>query len=254
MNQVIPFNFDNRPVRTVMVDEAPWFIARDVCNILEIKNVSDTLKTKRIDSKGKEYVNFPENEKADIDTIYISPSGRGQRRKALCVNEPGLYRLIFQSRKPEAERLKTWVFTEVLPQIRKTGSWGTTLPDEVRGVIADIPLTDAVPAIAAAMRQDGCSQNAVWLALGVIERLLANLGLYSENERLKRRCQFTPDDEREILALHEAGYKVSQISDRTKKGRTRIKRTIEKAAASAQPGLFEGETMVAAHRGKGEAV
>ena len=41
----------------------------------------------------------------------------------ICVNEPGVYRLIFKSRKPEAEQLKTWVFEEVLPMIRKTGKY-----------------------------------------------------------------------------------------------------------------------------------
>jgi hypothetical protein len=48
----------------------------------------------------------------------------------LTVNEPGLYRLIFQSRKPEAEKFKTWVFTAVLPQIRRTGTFGPGGQDE----------------------------------------------------------------------------------------------------------------------------
>ncbi|MDR0759387.1 MAG: hypothetical protein LBF74_04670, partial [Treponema sp.] len=52
----------------------------------------------------------------------------------LTVNEPGLYRLIFQSRKPEAEKFKTWVFTEILPQIRRTGAYvqpGQTVMDRI---------------------------------------------------------------------------------------------------------------------------
>jgi prophage antirepressor-like protein len=123
MNQVIPFNFESHEIRTVTVEQSPWFVARDVCNTLEIKNVSQALQTIRIDHKGREYLNFPANEKADIPLIYISSNGARQTRKTLCVNEPGLYRLIFQSHKPEAERLKAWVFNDVLPQIRKTGKY-----------------------------------------------------------------------------------------------------------------------------------
>jgi hypothetical protein len=102
-DQLTPFTFGDHAVRTALVNGEPWFIAKDVCDILGIQNSRDTLAKL-----------LPENEKG-VDTIY-TPGGK---QEMLTVNEPGLYRLIFQSRKPEAERFKTWVFTEVLPRIRR---------------------------------------------------------------------------------------------------------------------------------------
>jgi hypothetical protein len=90
-----------------VIEKEPWFIVKDVSDVLGLGNPRETLR------------NFPENEKgvSSADTL-------GGNQEMLVINEPGLYRLIFQSRKPEAERFKTWVFSEVLPQIRKTGSYG----------------------------------------------------------------------------------------------------------------------------------
>jgi prophage antirepressor-like protein len=116
-DQLTPFIDGDRAVRTVMIDDSPWFIAKDVCDILELTN------------HRKAIGNLPENEKG-VTTGY-TPGGK---QEMLTVNEPGLYRLIFQSRKPEAERFKTWVFTAVLPQIRRTGVYiqpGLTLMDRI---------------------------------------------------------------------------------------------------------------------------
>jgi len=106
--RLIPLIFNQRTVRTVLIDGAPWFVAKDVCDILEIKNPSDTLK------------DFPESERNTLDSTEGIISGPGNPNVNI-VNEPGLYRLIFQSRKPEAEQFKMWVFNSVLPQIRRTG-------------------------------------------------------------------------------------------------------------------------------------
>jgi prophage antirepressor-like protein len=256
------FSFESHQVRAVMADGTPWFVGRDVCNALEIKNVSDTLRTKRIDSKGKEYINFPENEKADIDIIYISSNGTRQARKTLCVNEPGLYRLIFQSRKPEAERFKTLVFNEILPQIRRTGRY---VPDAVKDVIKKIPLRDAVPAIEAAMRQDGCSINTIWLVTGIVEMLLSYIATYQTEFELQQklnRCKrskrrATPKDIEEIRELHKAGYTKKDISRMTYRGRTVINNALREEVD--QPGLFDDEPtesfggpLIDAARGKGE--
>jgi prophage antirepressor-like protein len=125
-NQIIPFDFENRSIRTVVIDQVPWWVGKDVCDVLEIKNVSNALKRWTDDYKGKKYSNSPESEKLAINIIHISSNGTRQTRSTLCVSEPGLYRLIFQSRKPIAKRFKTWVFNEVLPQLRKTGHFGIT--------------------------------------------------------------------------------------------------------------------------------
>jgi hypothetical protein len=99
---ITPFTYEDQAVRTVLIDDEPWFIAKDVCDVLGIANPRETLR------------NFPENEKGVSTTDTL-----GGKQDMLVVNEPGLYRLIFQSRKSEAERFKTWVFAEVLPRIRR---------------------------------------------------------------------------------------------------------------------------------------
>jgi prophage antirepressor-like protein len=116
-DQLTPFDYGDRAVRTALIDGAPWFIAKDICDILGIARVSDALR------------DFPQNEKGVVSTR--TPGGD---QEMLTVNEPGLYRLIFQSRKPEAEKFKTWVFAEVLPQIRRAGAYaqpGLALMDRI---------------------------------------------------------------------------------------------------------------------------
>jgi prophage antirepressor-like protein len=109
--QLIPLTFQDRAVRTVLIDGVPWFIAKDVCDILGLGNPAETLR------------NFPVDEKGISITDTL-----GGKQAMLTVNEPGLYRLIFQSRKPEAEQFKAWVFNTVLPQIRQAGAFTPLSP------------------------------------------------------------------------------------------------------------------------------
>ena len=101
------FNPTNQPIRVEIRDNAPWFVAKDVCDALQIINITDTMN--RLD----------DDEKL---TSVVSNSGQG--RQMWLVNESGLYNLIFQSRKPEAKAFRKWVTSEVLPSIRKTGGYG----------------------------------------------------------------------------------------------------------------------------------
>jgi prophage antirepressor-like protein len=114
MNAVVPFNFKGNQVRSLMIDDMPWFVARDVCECLEVANVSKA-------------VSRLQDEEKLVSLLVIS----GQNREVLMVNEPGLYRLIFTSNKPEARAFQNWVYHEVLPAIRKTGSYGAmpAMPD-----------------------------------------------------------------------------------------------------------------------------
>lgn len=101
--------FDNEEfgqVRTSIIDDEPYFSLNDVCRILEIKN-SRQAKT-RLNDKG-------------VITNDILTNGGIQ--KADFINESNLYKLVFQSRKPEAERFADWVTSEVLPAIRKHGAY-----------------------------------------------------------------------------------------------------------------------------------
>ena len=106
MSNLSIFTFESQQVRFVGTAEKPEWIAVDLCNIFGIRNVSDTLAKFSEDEKGV----------AIIDTL-------GGEQSLLTLTEPGLYRLIFKSRKDIAKRFQRWVFHEVLPQIRKTGSY-----------------------------------------------------------------------------------------------------------------------------------
>jgi prophage antirepressor-like protein len=117
MNELVKlFNFEQREIRAVEKNGEPWFVAKDVCEVLGIEQPTRSVE------------NSPEDEISKVSTTHLSSNGVEQNREMLVVNEPGLYRLIFQSRKPEAERFKSWVFHEVLPALRKTGSYH--LPEE----------------------------------------------------------------------------------------------------------------------------
>lgn len=105
---IVSFAFEGFEVRTAGDAENPMFVAVDVCKALEIKDASDACERIAADWKGK----------VSIPTL-------GGMQDLLCVNEPGLYELIFASRKPSAAKFRRWVFEEVLPAIRKTGKYET---------------------------------------------------------------------------------------------------------------------------------
>lgn len=106
--EIQTFNFNDASVR-VLTDEAgeSWFVAKDVCNVLELNNVSQALS--RLD----------DDEKQNI----ILNDGISRNPNRAIVSESGLYALILASRKPEACKFKRWITHEVLPQIRKTGGY-----------------------------------------------------------------------------------------------------------------------------------
>mgnify|MGYP000991667536 CR=1 FL=1 len=105
---LVVFDFHDNPVRTVMIDGEPWFVAQDVCRCLGIEKYRDAVARLADDEKGGPVV---------VDTL-------GGQQGMTVLNEPGAYRLIFESRKPEADRFRRWVFHEVLPALRKTGRYG----------------------------------------------------------------------------------------------------------------------------------
>lgn len=103
---------DNHTVRTLMIDNEPWFVAKDVCDILEISKYRDALS--RLDDD--------ERESVLVDTL-------GGKQEMGAVNEYGLYSLIMKSRKSEAKVFKKWITHEVIPSIRKSGKYETFTHD-----------------------------------------------------------------------------------------------------------------------------
>lgn len=108
MSNIMPFQFESKEVRAIThEDGSVWFIAKDVCEVLELANT-----TKAIEG-------LDEDER---NTLTLSEGNRGNPNVNI-ISESGLYKLTFRSNKPEAKRLTKWVTSEVLPTIRKTGSY-----------------------------------------------------------------------------------------------------------------------------------
>ncbi len=103
--QVVPFRFESHEVRTLTIDGNPWFVAKDVCDVLEYANSRKALS---------DHLDDDEKGVTDCDT----PGGKQQMA---VINESGLYTLILRSNKPAAKPFRKWVTAEVLPAIRKTG-------------------------------------------------------------------------------------------------------------------------------------
>lgn len=110
MNSITQFVYDSKSVRTIVIDNQPWFVAKDVCEILEISNNRDALS--RLDADEK-------------NTVALTDGNRGNPNQTV-INEAGLYTLIMSSRKPEAKQFKRWITHEVIPSIRKHGAYMTT--------------------------------------------------------------------------------------------------------------------------------
>jgi anti-repressor protein len=114
MNQLQKiFDFRGHQMRIVDHNNEPWFVATDVCKILDIKNPTQAIQ--RLEDDERSMFNI------------------GRQGEANIVNESGLYELIFASRKPEAKSFKKWVKQEVLPSIRKHGAYMT--PETIEKVL-----------------------------------------------------------------------------------------------------------------------
>lgn len=109
MSNLQIFNYGEVPVRTITKNGEPWWVLKDVCGILEIKNSRDAVK--RLDQDEKDV--------GQIDTL-------GGKQGMTIINESGLYKVILRSDKPEAKKFTRWVTHEVLPAIRKTGIYSVS--------------------------------------------------------------------------------------------------------------------------------
>lgn len=98
--------YQESPVRMQVIDGQPWFVAKDICDILDLSNPRKAVAALDDDEKGV--------------TTSDTPGGKQQVN---IVNESGMYALIFQSRKPAARGFRKWVTSEVLPSIRKFGRY-----------------------------------------------------------------------------------------------------------------------------------
>ena len=104
MNEIQEFvNKQFGTIRTVVIDGEPWFVAKDVCDILGVQNVTQSMQ--------------------QLEDFERSMFNIGRQGEANIISESGFYTLVLRSRKPIAKPFRLWVTQEVLPQIRKTGGY-----------------------------------------------------------------------------------------------------------------------------------
>ena len=107
MNEMQVFNYKSSQVRTVEINNEPWFVLKDVCAVLDLGSAHEV--SERLD----------EDERNQIPLT----DSLGRKQETTILNESGLYNVILRSDKPEAKPFRKWVTSEVLPSIRKTGSY-----------------------------------------------------------------------------------------------------------------------------------
>lgn len=109
-NNIVAFNYEEQQVRTIVKNSEPWFVGKDVADILGYTNTAKAIRD-HVDDEDKL-----------TERIVLS----GQNREVIIINESGLYSLILSSKLPTARAFKRWVTSEVLPAIRKTGGYKIT--------------------------------------------------------------------------------------------------------------------------------
>lgn len=186
-DSILPFTYESQTVRVIEIDGEPWFVLADLCKVLDIGN--PRMVAQRLDSES-------------VSTADVLDA-RGVSHPTNVVNEAGMYEVVFISRKPEAKAFKRWVTGTVLPQIRKTGSYGTpALPDltSLEGISA---ILDAGKA--ALNRAQAAEQRALALEGPAAERDLyrSSTGLQLIGDVANRFKTYAADRWPDLKVLHQ---------------------------------------------------
>lgn len=204
--QVFTFNASNQQVRTVEINEEPFFVAKDVCDILQLTNTRMAVQALDDDERSK----------------YCLP----RQGETWCVNESGLYHLIFQSRKPEAKAFRKWVTSEVLPSLRMTGKYeikprvSIRYPQRGEGMTADVLdllwlIGESLNAgdITAAAMEIGCARGTVSRVLAGKQRSSKVLKVLYRKARENRAADtlyFNPTEYAERLRRNEDYIQIAE--------------------------------------------
>lgn len=106
-NKMQLFSFEGAQIRSVVIDGEPWFVAKDVCNVLGVQQPARAVENLDSDEVSKTHI---------TDSL-------NRQQETYIVNESGLYALVIRSNKPNARRFRKWITSEVLPAIRRTGRY-----------------------------------------------------------------------------------------------------------------------------------
>lgn len=182
MNELQVFNnamFGN--VRIILQGNEPWFVAKDVCECLAISKHRDAISRLDTDERGS----------LKVDTL-------GGKQEMATVNEYGLYSLVLSSRKPEAKEFKRWITHEVLPSLRKYGTYSMniprTLPDALKAYANEIEAHNQTKALLEEQKPkvlfaDAVSTSDTDILIGDLAKLLNQNGHNIGQNRLFERLR-----------------------------------------------------------------
>lgn len=165
-------------VRIILQDNEPWFVAKDVCDCLEHTNT--TMALQRLDADERAKLNL------------------GRQGETNVINEYGLYNLVLSSRKPEAKEFKRWITHDVLPALRRTGSYSMnipqTLPEALRAYADEVEQHNKTKALVEAQRPkvifaDAVSTSDTDILIGDLAKLLNQNGHNIGQNRLFERLR-----------------------------------------------------------------
>lgn len=190
MNAVISYQFEEEPVRVVMILGDPWFVASDLAKALGYREARDMTRNLHDDEKG---------------THIVCTLGGDQEMNI--ISESGMYAAVFKSRREEAERFRKWVTSVVLPSIRKTGSFempGYEPPPEVALDHDPIRLNAGVAVVREARRLFGPeAARSVWTQVGLPAPIVGAVALFS-GDNLAEPLKDWLEDKTETTALWAA--------------------------------------------------
>lgn len=168
MNAVQPFDYQGHQVRTLTVNSEPWFVAPDVAKVLGYSEASAMTRTLDDDEKGLQ----------SVQTL-------GGEQAVTVISEAGLYSAILRSRVEGAKAFKRWVTHEVLPAIRKTGSYSATpaLPQDYATALRELAASVEAKALAEAKVAELEPAASAWSVM------VQATGDYSVDEAAKILCR-----------------------------------------------------------------
>ena len=144
MNELQKFMYSDKEVRVVVKDGEPWFVAADVCKVLEVEQVTNAVRKLDDDEKRTTLISIK------------GGNGATSTKEVNIVNEPGLYALILGSRKKEAKAFKRWITHDVIPAIRKFGGYLT--PEAAEKALQD---PDFIIRLATALKEERAKRMAL---------------------------------------------------------------------------------------------
>lgn len=171
---IVPFSSERfGTIRLMCMDGEPWFVARDVCDVLGLNNTTEALR------------NLDDDEKGNISNSEVAQNGG---RSPLIVSEPGFYKLVMRSRKPESKAFQRWVTHEVLPAIRRDGGYMARVPEET----PEQTMARALIMADATIKRQSAELDAIRPKALVGEAVQTSKASYSVTEAVRYVAQLNP--------------------------------------------------------------